>query len=106
MASTQSTMIHNLHNEETATSRCEYLLAKHCPRLMRAGGGVGVVTYVQNGAHILTDAQRAEVARLGRAGAHYTAQIARMIGATHQAVRNELLRTGVKVPDGRGRVAA
>lgn len=88
----------------TSTARaCLDLINRHCPRLMREGGG-NLSREEKNPRakpRRLSGTQKEQILAKARNGEMSQTQIANLVGATCSAVNHFLNRNGIKLPDGR-----
>ena len=84
------------------------MMERHCPRLMKCGGGplIGESPSMQrtaNGCQVRhsTPEQDAEIETLGREHRLTATEISKQVGVTANVVRRRLISLGIKVPDGR-----
>jgi len=95
-------MIANLFREESDGSRILDLVARHCPRLMRCGGGALSSEEAHGGTRSRhTPEQIARIVALGREQKLNATQIAKEVGSTQSATQKILEKHGVRAPDGR-----
>jgi hypothetical protein len=100
--------------DESAATRIMRMIERHCPRLMRTGGGAlsrdcalrtrsdGSTQWDDMGRwRRVTPEQRAHIIGLGRAGLMTRRQIREATGATQSSVYKILDAEGITVPDGR-----
>ena len=102
-------MISALHyNDQSTASRMLDLVARHCPRLMRQGGGALSKEELHDkdankGGPRISAETRARILAIARQGKLSPTQIARECGTTQSTVRSLLVRMDVPiVVDGRG----
>lgn len=95
--------------DESPATRIMRLVERHCPRLMRTGGGALSADCTPRGSQFgdtgawlrVTPEQRAHILALGRAGLMTRRQIREATGATQSSVYKILDAEGITVPDGR-----
>ena len=95
--------------DESPATRIMRLVERHCPRLMREGGGALSADCTPRGSQFgdtgawlrVTPEQRSHILALGRAGLMTRRQIREATGATQSSVYKILDAEGIAVPDGR-----
>jgi hypothetical protein len=100
--------IANLDREPSMMDRIFEMMERHCPRLMKSGGGHLSQDFPDRHAHSLgcktrmtTPEQDARILALAREGKLSAKQISIEVGTTASVVRGRLTRAGIVVPDGR-----
>lgn len=92
-----------LYEEDSFEHRMLEMVARHAPRLIRAGGGPLAREAAPRATHPhkMTVVKRERAMELARTGKYTGTQIAEMIGATQSAVFKHMRRCGITLPDGR-----